>query len=229
MKKILFVISIILLCGSAFVLGMSFDKNIQNNKLRNSSNSPSTVRPIQNNITTQNELYNEFKQKYLHAIGQVNAAARIKREDMRKLLDDTTNQKTLDVDLEGTAARSDLLISYLKEANTHYQLAKEILETIKQPNLTDAAFELIQSINIYVELADEEIQFYQYLYEVYIEKKQKPYPVGNGGGMRVNIAYNLMHSSFARIDDLIKQGKLKGGVGIYQKIKKELTVSDAGS
>jgi hypothetical protein len=110
--------------------------------------------------------------------------------------------------VKGGAVYSGALIEQYKEINVNYQLAKNKLDTIKSPELNDSLFDLTQSIDLYTEINNETVRFYQHLNSVYILNKQDNYQAGNKPN--INTAFLLLKESFSKMDSIIS-----GDYGAY--------------
>jgi len=151
-----------------------------------------------NSTSSQTSPNKENFDDYIYALARIAEAKNIAMKDMKQTYDDI--EKYGDT-VKGGAVYSDTLILQYKEINVQYQLAKNKLDTIKNPEMKDSIFDLTQSLVLYTEINNETIKFYQHLYTVYILERQDNYQAGDKPN--VNTAYSLLEDSFAKMDKII--------------------------
>lgn len=140
---------------------------------------------------------------YIYALNRVAEAKNIAMKDVaetyRKMGTENTNQTV--EEFKRSLIYTDMLISEYKEINVKYQLAKNKLDTIKNSEMKDSIFDLIQALILYTEINNETIKFYQHLQNTYLYNQKDNYQEGNKPN--VNTAFYTLEDSFAKMDKII--------------------------
>lgn len=168
-------------------------------------NKPYTKPAINSDSSSQLSTNKKDFEDYIYALARIAEAKNIAMKDMaetyRKMDAGKTNKTAQE--FKDSLAYTSQLISEYKDINVKYQLAKNKLDTIKNPEMKDSIFDLTQALILYTEINDETIKFNQHLYSVYILEQKDDYQAGNKPD--VNTAYSLLEDSFTKMDKIISE------------------------
>ena len=190
---------IVIVLVTALVVGLGVYFLVHKSEPKSSVNNNSSLEASSNKASFDD---------YIYALSRIAEAKNIAMKDMaetyRKMDSGNTNETS--AEFKKSLAYTNALISEYKKINVKYQLAKNKLDTIKNPEMKDSIFDLSQALILYTEINNETIKFNQHLYSVYILNQKDDYQEGNKPN--VNTAFSLLEDSFTKMDKVIS-GKEK--------------------
>lgn len=158
---------------------------------------------VDEQISLQASSVKEDFESFIYALDRVVLADGINADlnEIYKKMDLENINKKSKEEFTKSIALSGELVSKYKDIDTHYQLARNKLDTIKSPEMESIVIGLKNAIFSYTLSNRDKIEFSQHLYNTYVLEQKDDYSKGNE--LDISVSYLIFENSFKEMDKLV--------------------------